>query len=64
MTPSVDSWRSASITVRTAFLVAAYTPMSGTIFMPAVDTVVTKWPWPWRWKTGVAAAIRGAPREG
>ncbi len=39
-TPSLDSWRNASITVRTAFFVAAYTPWLGTIFRPAVDTVV------------------------
>jgi len=30
------------MTVRTAFLVAAYTAIVGTIFSPAVDTVVTK----------------------
>jgi hypothetical protein len=45
-TPSVDSWRKPSINVRRAFLVAAYIAMVGTIFSPAVDTVVTKWPRP------------------
>ena len=57
MTPSVDSWRRDSITVRTAFLVPAYTPISGTIFRPAVDTVVTKCPRPCLRNTGIAAAM-------
>src|ERR1700759_77806 len=44
-----------------AFLVAAYTAMVGTIFSPAVDTVVTKGALPCRRNTGSAAAMPCSP---
>ena len=65
-TPSVDSCRSPSSRVRTAFLVAGVnTPWSARSSGPAVDTVVTKWPVALaRERPAVPRRCRGAPRGG
>ena len=55
--PSTHSCRSASDKVRTAFLVAAYTPCTGVIFNPAVEMTLTTCPTFWAWNTGSAAAM-------